>query len=242
MMESTAMKVALVTGANKGIGLETARQLAQQGFTVLLGSRDETRGRQAAERLKAEGLPTEPVKLDVTRDADRKAVARLVADRFGRLDVLINNAATADFGSKAATIADEQLRATFEANFFAAVALTRELLPLIRKSDAGRIVNVSSQLGSLTLNSGAGFGDSAMAGYNPSKAALNMYTILLAKELRDTPIKVNAAHPGWVKTDLGSDAAPMEVSDGAKTSVRLATLGPDGPVGGFFHLDQQLPW
>jgi NAD(P)-dependent dehydrogenase (short-subunit alcohol dehydrogenase family) len=242
MMESTAMKVALVTGANKGIGLETARQLAQQGFTVLLGSRDETRGRQAAERLKAEGLATEPVKLDVTSDADRKAVARLIADRFGRLDVLINNAGTADFGSKAATIADEQLRATFEANFFAAVALTRELLPLIRKSDAGRIVNVSSQLGSLTLNSGAGFGDFAMAGYNPSKAALNMYTILLAKELRDTPIKVNAAHPGWVKTDLGSDAAPMEVSDGAKTSVRLATLGPDGPVGGFFHLDQQLPW
>ena len=111
MMESTAMKVALVTGANKGIGLETARQLAQQGFTVLLGSRDETRGRQAAERLKAEGLATEPVKLDVTRDADRKAVARLVADRFGRLDVLINNAATARPKRGSYSLASEWLSA-----------------------------------------------------------------------------------------------------------------------------------
>jgi NAD(P)-dependent dehydrogenase (short-subunit alcohol dehydrogenase family) len=103
-------------------------------------------------------------------------------------------------------------------------------------------VNVSSQLGSLALNSDGSLGDFALPAYNPSKAALNMYTILLAKELRDTPIKVNAAHPGWVKTDLGTDAAPLEVTDGARTSVNLATLGPDGPTGGFFHLDQKFPW
>ena len=242
-MASTASKVALVTGANKGIGLETVRQLAKQGFIVLLGSRDEARGRKAAEKLKADGLTVDIVKLEVTSDADRKTVAQLIAEQFGRLDVLVNNAGTADtFGGKAATVADDVLRATFDTNFFAAVALTRELLPLIRKSDAGRIVNVSSQLGSLALNSDGSSGDFALPAYNPSKAALNMYTILLAKELRDTPIKVNAAHPGWVKTDLGTDAAPLEVTDGAKTSVRLATLGPDGPTGGFFHLDQKFPW
>jgi NAD(P)-dependent dehydrogenase (short-subunit alcohol dehydrogenase family) len=137
-MESVASKVALVTGANKGIGLETVRQLAQQGFIVLLGSRDEARGRQAAEELKADGLTVDPVKLDVTSDADRKTVAQLVAERFGRLDVLVNNAGISDtFGGKAATVADDVLRTTFDTNFFAAVALTRELLPLIRKSDAG---------------------------------------------------------------------------------------------------------
>jgi len=241
-MAQSAAKVALVTGANKGIGFETVRQLARLGFTVLLASRDEKRGRQAAERLRAEGLGVEPVRLDVTSDADRKDVARRIEERFGRLDVLVNNAGVGNADSRAATLADDELRTTFETNFFAAVALTRELLPLIRKSDGGRIVNVSSQLGSLTLNDGGGFDALAMAAYKTSKAALNMYTLLLAHELRDTPIKVNAAHPGWVRTELGGEAAPMETPDGARTSVRLATLGASGPSGRFFHMDEELPW
>ena len=243
MARAAPKKVALVTGANKGIGFETVRQLAKLGFTVLLGARDEAKGRQAASRLEADGVVVEPLKLDVTNDADRKAAARSVAERFGHLDVLVNNAGISEGVSfKAATVAEDVLRHTFDTNFFAVVALTRELLPLLRRSDAGRIVNVSSQLGSLTLNSDGAFGDYGVPGYHASKAALNMYTVLLARELRDTRIKVNAAHPGWVKTDLGTDAAPLEVGDGAMTSVRLATLGPDGPSGGFFHMEKTLPW
>jgi NAD(P)-dependent dehydrogenase (short-subunit alcohol dehydrogenase family) len=242
-MANPTERTALVTGANKGIGLETARQLAARGFTVLLGSRDERRGREAAASIRETPGQVEPVKLDVTSEADRKAVARLVAERFGRLDVLVNNAGVAESLSlKASTIDDESLRSTFEANFFGAVALTRELLPHLRKSDAGRIVNVSSQLGPLTRNAAGDFAGFALVAYNASKAALNMYTILLAQELHETPIKVNAAHPGWVKTDLGTDAAPLEVSEGAKTSVRLATLGTDGPTGGFFFMDDVHPW
>jgi NAD(P)-dependent dehydrogenase (short-subunit alcohol dehydrogenase family) len=243
MTPATRGKVAPVTGANKGIGFETARQLARLGMTVLLGSRDEGRGREAAGKLCGEGLAVEAVRLDVTNGSDRAAVAERIASRFGRLDVLVNNAGICEpFGTRAAVVADEVLRRTFETNFFAVVALTRELLPMIRRSESGRIVNVSSQLGSMTLNSDGRYGDHAVPAYNASKAALNMYTVLLANELRDTPIKVNAAHPGWVRTDLGTDAAPLDATEGARTSVRLATLGPDGPTGGFFHLDERMPW
>ena len=241
-MTEVTKRVALVTGANRGIGLETARQLAERGFTVLLGSRDERRGRQAAERLRGNGLSVEPVRLDVASDADRRSVSRMIEERFGRLDVLVNNAGVGSANSHAATLADDELRATFETNLFAVVALTRELLPLIRKSAAGRIVNVSSQLGSLTLAAGGGFDAVTMAAYKTSKAALNMYTLLLARELRDTPIKVNVVHPGWVKTELGGEGAPMETPDGAKTSVRLATLAASGPSGRFFHMNDELPW
>jgi NAD(P)-dependent dehydrogenase (short-subunit alcohol dehydrogenase family) len=218
------------------------RQLARLGFTVLLASRDEKRGRQAAERLRAEGLGVEPVRLDVTSDADRKDVARRIEERFGRLDVLVNNAGVGNADSRAATLADDELRTTFETNFFAAVALTRELLPLIRKSDGGRIVNVSSQLGSLTLNDGGGFDALAMAAYKTSKAALNMYTLLLAHELRDTPIKVNAADPGYVATDMNRHQGVRSVAQGAATPVRLATLPSDGPTGGYFNDAGSVPW
>ena len=138
----------------------------------------------------------------------------------------------------------EILRKTFETNFFAVVALTQTLLPLIRKSPAGRIVNLSSILGSLTLHSdpSSGIYDMKAFAYDASKTALNAFTVHLAQELRDTPIKVNSAHPGWVKTDMGGAAAPMEVSEGGKTSVQLATLPDDGPTGGYFHLGEPLPW
>ena len=238
----SAKPVALVTGANKGIGKETAKQLAARGYTVLLAARDPGRGEAAAAELRAGGGDVRFVKLEVSDEADRKAVAAHIGTEFGRLDALVNNAGVMpDGGSTPSTVSVDQLRQTFETNYFALVALTQELLPLIKKSPAGRVVNLSSILGSLKHNEGGG-GGWLLAGYNASKAAVNMFTVLLAAELAGTAVKVNAAHPGWVKTDMGSDAAPMDVVDGAKTSVRLATLPADGPTGGFFHGDERLPW
>ena len=241
-------KVALISGANKGIGFETARQLAQQGFTVLLGSRDQARGEAAAKKLADEGLDVRPVRLNVTDPGDIEAAAKQIELDFGKLDVLINNAGVMHEGDWSKSRADSAdlklLRETFETNLFAVVAVTQALLPLLRKSDAGRIVNVSSILGSLTMNATPGspiYGAQTFA-YNASKAALNMYTVQLALALKDTKIKVNSAHPGWVKTDLGTDSAPMEVEDGAKTEVALATLGSDGPSGGYIHMGETLPW
>jgi NAD(P)-dependent dehydrogenase (short-subunit alcohol dehydrogenase family) len=246
---SEQKKVALITGANKGIGLETARQLAAQGVTVLLGARDIGRGDAAAEPLKAEGLDVRPVKIDVDDREDHAAIAALIEKEFGRLDILVNNAGVqldGALGSPNSTLtaAEENVRKTFETNFFAVVALTNALLPLLRKSEAGRIVNLSSVLGSLTLHAtpGSPIYDFKAFGYDTSKAALNSYTIHLAHALKETKIKANSAHPGWVKTDMGTDAAPMEVVDGAKTSVWLATLPEDGPTGGFFHMQDALPW
>lgn len=244
-MSST--KIALVTGANKGIGLETVRQLAGNGITVLLGARDEQRGEQAADKLKQEGLDVRFLQLDVNDTASQDAAAKFIADNFGKLDILINNAGIAqDFGVGASQGTLEQWRTTFETNVFNLVSLTQKLLPLVKKSEAGRIVNLTSILGSLAMHSNpkspiAGSASSGSA-YNASKAALNMFTVNLANELKDTPIKVNAAHPGWVKTDMGGDEAPLEITEGAKTSVTLALLREDGPTGGYFHLGQTLPW
>lgn len=246
MATHTSTKTALVTGANKGIGFETARQLARQGFHVLLGARDEKRGNEAAAKLKGEGLSVEFVKLDVTNEADRKAVARHIAEQHGgKLDVLVNNAAIAIDGEvKPSDVSQDVLHKTFDANFFSVIALTQDLLPALRRSDAGRIVNLSSGLASLTLHSDPTwpFYNFKPPAYDASKTALNAFTVHLAHELKDTPIKVNAADPGWVKTDMGTDAAPLEVTDGAKTSVWLATLAADGPTGGFFHQGERHPW
>jgi len=241
-------KVALISGANKGIGLETGRQLGKLGYTVLLGSRDAMKGEIAARRLRDEGVDARVVKLDVTRQADIDAAAKLVEKEFGALDVLVNNAGVMhEKGWTQNTTSEtklENLRATFEANVFAVVALTNALLPALKKAQAARIVNVSSILGSVSLQATPGsptYGTKLFA-YNSSKAALNMFTVHLAHELRGTKIKVNSAHPGWVKTDLGGSAAPMDAVDGAKTEVELATLAEDGPTGGFFHAGQGIAW
>ena len=244
---STAKKVALISGANKGIGLETARQLGKQGVIVLIGARDLAKGQAAAETLKKEGIDARAVKLDVVNAADIKAVAEKIEKEFGKLDILINNAGvmTEQMGTNITSKTSEKtLRDTFETNLFAVVAVTQALLPLVKKSDAGRIVNVSSILGSLTLHAAP---DSPIAAvktfaYDASKSALNAFTIHLADELKGTNIKVNSAHPGWVKTDMGTDAAPMELPEGGKTGVQLALLGEDGPTGGFYHLGKPLPW
>lgn len=242
-------KVALISGANKGLGLETGRQLGLLGYTVLLGSRDPEKGMAAAEQLRKEGINATAVKLDVTSQADIDAVAKLIEEQFGGvLDVLVNNAGvmfekgwTTNITSE---IKMEELRATFEANVFAPFALTKALLPALKKAQAARVVNVSSILGSMALQGtkGSATYNTKLFAYNASKAALNMFTIHLAHELRGTKIKVNSAHPGWVKTDLGGNAAPLEVADGAKTIVRLATLGEEGPTGGYFHGDEMIPW
>ncbi len=246
-------KVAFITGANKGIGLETARGLGQLGITVVIGSRDEANGRAAAEKLRSEGIAkVESVRFDVTRPEDHQAIARHLQGRYGKLDILVNNAGVLldeveiekGGSNTTSTVTSEVLRKTFETNFFAVVALTQALLPLIQKAPAGRIVNLSSILGSLTLHSDPKSPIYAMKGfaYDASKTALNAFTVHLAHELKDTPIKVNSAHPGWVKTDMGGSAAPMEVAEGGKTSVQLATLAGDGPTGGYFHLGETLPW
>ena len=241
-------KVALISGANKGIGFETARQLGKLGYTILLGSRDGMKGEIAARQLRDEGVEARVVKLDVTRQGDIDAVVKLVESEFGALDVLVNNAGVmVEKGWTINTTSEtkiENLRATFEANLFAVVALTTALLPALKKAEAARIVNVSSILGSVSLQATEGsptYGTKLFA-YNASKAALNMFTIHLAHELRKTKIKVNSAHPGWVKTDLGGTAAPMDAVDGAKTEVELATLPEDGPTGGFFHAGESLAW
>lgn len=244
---STGKKVALISGANKGIGFETARQLGKQGITVILGARDLSKGQAAAEQLKKEGIDARAVKLDVVNKTDIKAAAETVEKEFGKLDILINNAGVMMEpigGNTTTTVSEDTLRKTFETNFFSAVAVTNAFLPLLKKSDAGRIVNVSSILGSLGLHAAEGspIYEAKAFAYNASKAALNAYTIHLAHELRGTKIKVNSAHPGWVKTDMGTDAAPMEVVDGAKTEVQLATLGDDGPTGGYFHMGETIVW
>jgi len=244
---STTKKVALISGANKGIGLETARQLGKQGVTVILGARDLAKGEAAAAELKSEGIDAQAVKLDVVNPADAKAVAEKIEKDFGKLDILVNNAGISldpIGGNTTSSTSEETLRKTFETNFFAVVAVTQALLPLLKKSEAGRIVNVSSILASLTLHAteGSPIYEAKMFAYNTSKAALNAFTIHLAHELKGTKIKVNSAHPGWVKTDMGTDAAPMEIVDGAKTEVELATLAADGPTGGYFHLGETLPW
>src|SRR5882724_85614 len=246
-------KVAFITGANRGLGLETARELGKQGIVVILGSRDSKKGEAAAAKLRNEGIAAESLGFDVTRSQDHEKAYDYFAKKYGCLDILVNNAGvlkedqvstTGPAPNATSAVSPQTLRETFETNFFAPVALTQKLLPLIRKAPAGRIVNVSSILSSLTLHSdpNSPIYPFKTFAYDASKAALNAFTVHLAYELRDNKIKVNSAHPGWVKTEMGGPNAPMEVSEGGKTSAQLATLADDGPNGGFFHLGQRLPW
>ncbi len=238
-MEKHSQAVALVTGANKGLGLEIARQLGQRGLTVVLGARQAKAEAPAAE-LRSQGINAHAVTLDVTSAADIAAVADFLEKQFGRLDVLINNAGVQlDQGFD---VSSDTLRQTYEANVIGPYAITQAVLPLLRQAPAGRIVNQSSILGSLTAISQGQGGSWATPGYTSSKAALNMLTVVLAQHLADTTIKVNAAHPGWVKTDLGGANAPLDVAEGAQTAVRLALLPADGPTGGYFHGAEHLPW
>jgi NAD(P)-dependent dehydrogenase (short-subunit alcohol dehydrogenase family) len=253
-MDNVNRRIALITGGNRGLGLQTALELVTRNVEVILGCRDYKKGQQVALELRKQGHQVEALELDVADQATHQAGYDYLEKKYGRLDILINNAgvwkesATSSSllpdNNRTSTLPSEILRETFETNFFGTVALTQKLLPLIRKSAAGRIVNVSSIMGSLTLHSDpeSPIYSYKVFAYNTSKAALNSFTIHLAHELRDTAIKVNSAHPGWVKTEMGGEGADLEISEGGKTSVWLAMLPEDGPTGGYFHLGKSLPW
>jgi NAD(P)-dependent dehydrogenase (short-subunit alcohol dehydrogenase family) len=240
-------KVALITGGNRGVGFETARELGAKGYRLVLGVRDAAKGEASAAALRGEGYAADVVVYDSARPETDASVRDAIAKKYGKLDVLVNNAGTLEeavVGQSILTNRPGLLEETFAVNLFAVVRLTLTLLPLLEKSEAGRIVNVSSILGSLTLHSAANSPIAPAKGfaYNASKSALNAFTVHLADALKGTKIKVNSAHPGWVKTELGGPHATDDVAGSGKTSTDLATLGVDGPTGGFFHKGQSLPW
>lgn len=245
-------KVALVTGAARGIGREVSRQLGALGATVLVAGRRLAAVEDLAAELRRDGHRAHALTLDLGREEDRLGAVAFIERTFGRLDILINNAAIwleSDNAAQPPRTSPSQttprvLRETFETNFFAPIFLTQALLPLIRRSTSPRIVNVSSIRGSVTLNadpSSPVYPNKALA-YDVSKTALNAFTVQLAEELRPSGIKVNAVHPGWVRTEMGGPVAHLGVDEGAGAVVAYATLGEDGPTGGFFFNEQRLPW
>ncbi|WP_437670735.1 SDR family oxidoreductase [Sorangium sp. So ce131] len=237
-------QVALVTGANKGIGLETARQLARRGMTALVGARAPERGEEAAQRLRAEGLDARFVRLDVTEPASIAEAARWIETNLGRLDVLVNNAGVLIGTTKPSETNLDELRSLFQVNVFGTIAVTQAMLPLLRRArPAARIVNVSSGTGSLTQSSDPRWEHARInvLAYPAAKAALNMATVQFAKELRETGIKVNAADPGYTATDMTRHHG-QPVEEGARASVWLATLDEGGPTGGFFDAKGPVPW
>jgi NAD(P)-dependent dehydrogenase (short-subunit alcohol dehydrogenase family) len=251
---TTHQKVALVTGANKGIGRGTAEQLAALGMTVLMGARDPGRGQEAAAALRAAGGDAHALTLDVTDQATVQEAAKQVEERFGHLDVLINNAGITGSGQISpedaydqvpSTVDLDMVRAVFDTNVFGVIAVTNAMLPLLRRSPAPRIVNVSTHAASLLIMSDP---DGALAtllpsaAYSPSKTALNALTVQYANELRKEGILVNSVAPGYVDTDSNNHTGFLTVAQGAAVLVRLATLGPDGPTGGFFGGEGPVPW
>lgn len=239
-------KIALVTGATRGIGFETVKQLAQNNVHVILAGRDYDKAEAAAQKLRDEKLDVSSIVLDVTDEKSIATAAREIDKRHGRLDILVNNAGILvdDFQKKPSEQTIDTWRTTFDTNVFGLIATTQAFLPLLKKSDAGRIVNVSSILGSLALHSDpkSPIYDFKVPAYNTSKSAVNAWTVELAYELRDSKIKVNTIHPGYVKTEMNKGEGAIDIPEGAKTSVELALIGNDGPNGSFSHLGQPLPW
>ena len=245
--------VALVTGANKGIGLQIAKDLAAEGFTVLVGSRKLQNGETAARTV---GADAHALQLDVTDQGSITAAAERIRTDFGRLDVLVNNAGVSHAGKPGRSLQEivdsgrpsvasiDEVRAVFETNVFGVIAVTEALLPLLREAPAGRIVNVSSSVGSLTMNADPTNPYRSVSGavYAPSKTALNAITLATAIELEGTAIKVNAACPGFTSTDLNNFEGTGTVEEAAREPVRLALLGPDGPTGTFSNAEGPLPW
>lgn len=252
--QTTHQKVALVTGANKGIGRGAAEQLAALGMTVLIGARDPQRGEAATTALRAAGGDVHAVTLDVTDPTTIQTAATQIEERFGHLDVLINNAGITGSGQVSPQDAYDQIpstvdlamvRSVFETNVFGVIAVINAMLPLLRRSPAPRIVNVSSHASSLTLTSDPDGPFAALlpsAAYSPSKSALTALTVQYANELRKEGILVNAVAPGFVDTDSNDHTGFLTVAQGAAVLVRLATLGPDGPTAAFFSEEGPVPW
>jgi NAD(P)-dependent dehydrogenase (short-subunit alcohol dehydrogenase family) len=242
---ASGRKIALVTGANKGIGYEIARGLGKQGMTVLLACRDMARAEKAAGQLAQEGLAATPLHLDVTRPETTAAAAAQIDGEHGKLDVLVNNAGIArEWQLEPSQTPVAMVKQVYETNLFGAIAVIHAMLPLLLRSPAGRIVNVSSSLGSLTLTSDTGSELSRFhaLGYCTSKSALNAVTIQFANELRGTPVKVNAVCPGYVATDLNNHSGPRTPEQGARIAIQMATIPQDGPTGGYFNEDGRVPW
>ncbi len=238
-------KVALVTGANKGLGREIARQLGALGMTVLVGARSETRGQQTTKDMRTEGIDARFLQLDVTNNIVIDAAAKSIDEEFGRLDVLVNNAGIMIEGQRPISeVTVEEVRRTYETNVFGVVAVIHAMLPLLRQAPAARIVNMTSELGSLTWladPNGPEVGPDLLA-YCSSKAALNAVTVLYANELQDTGIKVNAVSPGYCATDLNNHSGFRTVEQGAVIAVQLATVDENGPTGAFLNEDGAIPW
>lgn len=233
-------KVAVVTGANRGLGFEACRQLAKKGIQVILTSRDEAKGKAAAEKLQAEGLDVIDYPLDVTSAPSCDRLAQFIRDRFGRLDILVNNAGVllddSESDDSVFNLKISTLQKTLETNTFAPLLLCQALIPLMKERNYGRVVNVSSGAGQLhDMNTG-------YPSYRISKTALNAVTRIVANELKGTNILVNAVCPGWVKTDMGGENAPRTPEQGVDTIVWLATLPDNGPTSGFFRDRQPIDW
>ena len=229
--------ISLVTGSNRGIGLETVRQLALLGHTVILTSRSEQSGRERQEKLSAAGLDVRYIRLDVTEGDSIRQAADRVQSQFGKLDVLVNNAAiNYDDWNIPSQANIAEIRRTIESNLIGPWSVIQAFLPLLRKSGSARIVNVSSQSGSLNMMGGG------TPAYSVSKAALNALTIKFAAELKPEGILVNSVCPGWVRSDMGGPQAPGSVEDGARSVLWAAALPADGPTGGFFRHGKPLPW
>jgi len=240
-------KIALITGANKGIGFEIARQLGAQGIIVLVGARDRRRGDEAARRLQLDGIEASAIHIDVTDQVTISAAASFIDQTYGKLDILVNNAGISLKEGRVhpSELDVEVFRLMYETNVFGVFSTTKAMLPLLRRSDAGRIVNMSSPMGSLTLNSDPNSFYVRMPpllAYNSSKTAVNAITVFFANELRNTSIKVNSVSPGYVATDLNDNRGMLTPQQGAKTPVMFATLPTDGPTGGFFEENGTVPW
>jgi NAD(P)-dependent dehydrogenase (short-subunit alcohol dehydrogenase family) len=245
------IKIAVITGANRGLGFATARRLGQSGVRVIVGARNLANGEEAAARLRREGLDCEPLSIDVDSPASVREAAKLVEREHGRIDILINNAgilpeATAPDVDRPLDLG--MVRETFETNLFGTISVTNEFLPLLRRSASGRIVNVSSTMGSLTdqTDPSSPYYGLLVPAYQMSKAALNGFTIALSKALTDTSIKVNSVCPGWVQTDLGGPknraAAPTTADEAAQIVVDMASIPDDGPTGRFVDRDGAVAW
>lgn len=239
----TAKRIALITGANKGIGLETGRELGAEGWTVLLGARNPSLGHSAESKLRAKKLDAHFVRLDVTDTQTISAAAARIQSEFGRLDLLVNNAGIVDKQDGPPSAASiEAVERVLRTNFLGAVAVTQAMLPLLRKSQAAQIINVSSGLGSIARNAAPQWESRyTLLGYCSSKAAMSMFTVQLAVELKDAGIAVNSVNPGYTATDINENRGHQTLQEGTAEIVRLAQLQ-NGPTGGFFETGASLPW
>ncbi len=244
-MKDSDTKVALVTGANRGIGKEIGRQLAAKGITVIVGARDRDQGMQACDALKAAGHAADFQLIDMAHANSIIEAVKQIKTTHARLDILVNNAGISiDFENDIFSLETEVLQNTLQTNALGPLALCQACIPLMKAQNYGRIVNVASTLGSLAeiVDPQSPYAQVAVPAYRLSKTLLNGITALVAKEVRPYNILVNSACPGWVRTAMGGEQAPLKVQEGADTPVWLATLADDGPTGGFFRERQSIPW